>query len=105
MPIKCGPWIQKGRLAPCAGLDRRLLASLPAGLAAHHSAEPASTGALVHLGLHPILDFDLRLGEGTGALLAVPLLRAACGVLGRSSGSSATSTRQYLSYLLVFIEP
>jgi len=57
--------------------------SIGACLAAHRSAEPASTGALVHLGLHPILDLDLRLGEGTGALLAVPLLRAACGVVGR----------------------
>jgi len=57
--------------------------SIQACLAAHRSAEPASTGALAHLGLHPILDLDLRLGEGTGALLAVPLLRAACGVVGR----------------------
>lgn len=57
--------------------------SIHSCLAAHRSAEPASTGALSHLGLQPILDLDLRLGEGTGALLAVPLLRAACGVVGR----------------------
>jgi nicotinate-nucleotide--dimethylbenzimidazole phosphoribosyltransferase len=45
--------------------------------AGHRSAEPAHTVALNDLGLTPLLDLGLRLGEGTGALLAVPLLRAA----------------------------
>lgn len=49
--------------------------------AGHRSTEPASGLALSHLGLAPLLDLDLRLGEGTGALLALPLLGAAADTL------------------------
>jgi nicotinate-nucleotide--dimethylbenzimidazole phosphoribosyltransferase len=50
-------------------------------IAAHTSSEPGSTMALEHLGLNPLLDLDLRLGEGTGALLVVPIIRSACRAL------------------------
>lgn len=50
-------------------------------IAGHRSVEPASGAALAHLGLDPVLDLDLRLGEGTGACLAVPLVQAACRAL------------------------
>jgi nicotinate-nucleotide--dimethylbenzimidazole phosphoribosyltransferase len=46
-------------------------------LAGHRSTEPAHARALERLSLEPVLDMGLRLGEGTGALLALPLLRAA----------------------------
>lgn len=46
-------------------------------LAGHRSTEPAHAKALDRLSLEPVLDMGLRLGEGSGALLAVPLLRAA----------------------------
>ena len=46
-------------------------------VAGHLSTEPASSVALERLGLTPLLDLDLRLGEGTGALLALPVLNAA----------------------------
>lgn len=46
-------------------------------LAAHVSAEMAHRRLLDLLGLRPLLDLDLRLGEGTGALAALPLLRLA----------------------------
>jgi nicotinate-nucleotide--dimethylbenzimidazole phosphoribosyltransferase len=46
-------------------------------IAGHRSVEPGAGIALGHLGLTPLLDLDLRLGEGTGACLAFPLLRAA----------------------------
>ena len=47
----------------------------------HRSTEPAATAALEHLGLEPLLTLDLRLGEGTGACLAIPLVQAACRAL------------------------
>nr|WP_308301455.1 nicotinate-nucleotide--dimethylbenzimidazole phosphoribosyltransferase [Frankia sp. AiPa1] len=46
-------------------------------VAGTRSPEPAQAYALGALGLTPLLDAGLRLGEGTGALLAVPLVRAA----------------------------
>lgn len=50
-------------------------------VAGHRSPEPGATAALEHLGLEPVLDLGLRLGEGTGAVLALPLLHAAARVL------------------------
>ena len=50
-------------------------------VAGHRSTEPGATAVLEHLGLDPLLDLSLRLGEGTGALLAVPLVQAAARVL------------------------
>jgi nicotinate-nucleotide--dimethylbenzimidazole phosphoribosyltransferase len=47
-------------------------------LAGHASAEPGHRHTLAHLGLRPMLTLDLRLGEGTGALAALPLLELAC---------------------------
>lgn len=46
-------------------------------LAAHTSAEPGHRIALDHLGVRPLLDFGMRLGEGSGAALALMLLAAA----------------------------
>ncbi|MFN8089557.1 MAG: nicotinate-nucleotide--dimethylbenzimidazole phosphoribosyltransferase [Mycobacterium sp.] len=50
--------------------------------AGHRSTEPAHTLALARLDLDPIVDLGLRLGEGTGAAVALPVLRAAVAVLG-----------------------
>jgi len=50
-------------------------------LAGHRSSEPGAAAALEHLGLEPLLELDLRLGEGTGACLALPLIEAAARVL------------------------
>jgi nicotinate-nucleotide--dimethylbenzimidazole phosphoribosyltransferase len=50
-------------------------------LASHRSTEPAAQAVLERLGLEPVLDFGLRLGEGTGALLALPILASAGAVL------------------------
>jgi nicotinate-nucleotide--dimethylbenzimidazole phosphoribosyltransferase len=44
----------------------------------HCSAEPGHRRLLEHLGLRPLLDLGMRLGEGSGAMAAVPLVRMAC---------------------------
>jgi len=50
-------------------------------IAGHCSAEPGHRAVLTKLGLTPVLDWSMRLGEGTGALLAMPMLDAAAAVL------------------------
>ena len=50
-------------------------------IAGHLSAEPGARIALEKLGLEPLLDLNMRLGEGTGGLLAVPLVQAAARAL------------------------
>ena len=49
--------------------------------AGHRSTEPAQSLALAKLGLEPLLDLGLRLGEGSGAVAAVPVLRSAAVLL------------------------
>ncbi|WP_246088007.1 nicotinate-nucleotide--dimethylbenzimidazole phosphoribosyltransferase [Nocardioides albertanoniae] len=49
--------------------------------AGHRSTEPAQSVALEKLGLVPLLDLDLRLGEGSGAVAAVPVVRSAVALL------------------------
>jgi nicotinate-nucleotide--dimethylbenzimidazole phosphoribosyltransferase len=50
-------------------------------VAGHRSTEPGASRALAALGLRPVLELDLRLGEGSGAVLALPVLQAAARVL------------------------
>lgn len=50
-------------------------------ISSHRSQELGHAAALQQLGLKPLIDLDLRLGEGTGALLALPLLDAAVRIL------------------------
>ncbi len=47
----------------------------------HRSAEPGHTRVLEHLGMEPVLELDMRLGEGTGAALAMGIMDAACRML------------------------
>jgi nicotinate-nucleotide--dimethylbenzimidazole phosphoribosyltransferase len=67
-----------GALVADALTDGRVRPYLIGG---HRSVEPAASAALAHLDLEPLLDLGLRLGEGTGAVLAVPLVQAAARVL------------------------
>ena len=46
-------------------------------IAAHRSAEPGHRVALEYLGLQPLLALDVRLGEGSGAALALPIILGA----------------------------
>jgi nicotinate-nucleotide--dimethylbenzimidazole phosphoribosyltransferase len=57
-------------------------------IASHRSAEPGHDIVLTELGLEPLLDLRLRLGEASGALLALPLIEAA-GSLHRHMGTFA----------------
>jgi nicotinate-nucleotide--dimethylbenzimidazole phosphoribosyltransferase len=52
-------------------------AVLDACIAGHRSSEPGASVALAHLGLRPLIDLGLRLGEGSGACLALPIVRSA----------------------------
>ena len=66
----------------CALLAQRLEPGVVDWFAAgHRSPEPAQSLALEALGLAPLLDLGLRLGEGSGAVVAVPLLRGAIALL------------------------
>lgn len=60
---------------------RRDPGALDTAIAAHLSAEPGHALALAHLGLEPYLEWEMRLGEGTGAALLMPLLDAAAALL------------------------
>ncbi|MFJ8595987.1 nicotinate-nucleotide--dimethylbenzimidazole phosphoribosyltransferase [Streptomyces sp. NPDC093598] len=72
------PVILDGVSAGAAALAARAIAPevLAACIAGHRSAEPGHVAALNKLGLRPLVDLDLRLGEGTGALLALPLVQS-----------------------------
>ncbi|AZG43651.1 nicotinate-nucleotide--dimethylbenzimidazole phosphoribosyltransferase [Gordonia insulae] len=50
-------------------------------LAGHRSVEPAHTIALEHLDLDPVLDLSMRLGEGSGALAALPIVASSVDIL------------------------
>jgi nicotinate-nucleotide--dimethylbenzimidazole phosphoribosyltransferase len=55
--------------------------SRPYLIAGHRSAEPGHRVALEHLGLQPLLTLEMRLGEGSGAALALPIIQAAARVM------------------------
>jgi nicotinate-nucleotide--dimethylbenzimidazole phosphoribosyltransferase len=63
--------------------------------AGHRSTEPAHSIALADLGLVPIVDLGMRLGEGSGAAVALPILRAAVATLASMAtfGEAAVSDR------------
>ncbi|WP_433554759.1 nicotinate-nucleotide--dimethylbenzimidazole phosphoribosyltransferase [Micromonospora zamorensis] len=77
------PVLLDGVIAVSAALAAAAFAPAAVGamVAGHRSAEPGATVALRHLGLDPLIDLGLRLGEGTGALLALPVVTGAVRVL------------------------
>ena len=82
------PYILDGVIA-CAALciaDAIAPGTAEHAIAGHNSTEPAATIALQHLALRPLLNLNLRLGEGTGACLAFPLLKAAAAALSNMAG-------------------
>ena len=77
------PVILDGVIAGAAALVAAALHPDARGawIAGHRSAEPGHEVALAHLGMTPLLTLELRLGEGTGALLALPLVQCAARAL------------------------
>jgi nicotinate-nucleotide--dimethylbenzimidazole phosphoribosyltransferase len=77
------PVLLDGVIAVAAALAAAALspAAVDACVAGHRSVEPGSAHALRSLGLRPLVDLDLRLGEGTGAVLALPMVQAAAAAL------------------------
>ncbi|HJQ43386.1 MAG TPA: nicotinate-nucleotide--dimethylbenzimidazole phosphoribosyltransferase [Jatrophihabitantaceae bacterium] len=77
------PVLLDGVIAGAAALVAAALepAAVGAMIAGHRSAEPGAARALQHLGLRPLVDLDLRLGEGSGAALALGLVQSAARVL------------------------
>ncbi|MBW2354456.1 MAG: nicotinate-nucleotide--dimethylbenzimidazole phosphoribosyltransferase [Deltaproteobacteria bacterium] len=72
-----------GVISTAAGLvafqiDPRIGGYLIAG---HRSVEKAQQAALDFMGIEPVIDLDMRLGEGTGAALAMDIVDAACRVM------------------------
>jgi nicotinate-nucleotide--dimethylbenzimidazole phosphoribosyltransferase len=77
------PVILDGVIAGAAALAAAAIApdAVAACLAGHRSTEPGHAATLGYLKLRPLIDLDLRLGEGTGALLALPLVQSAARAL------------------------
>ncbi|MBD0866276.1 MAG: nicotinate-nucleotide--dimethylbenzimidazole phosphoribosyltransferase [Rhodobacteraceae bacterium] len=78
IPVILDGFICTAAAATLAKTDDRALAHCLAG---HESAEQAHARMLSALNLEPILSLGLRLGEGTGAALAIPVLKSACACL------------------------
>jgi nicotinate-nucleotide--dimethylbenzimidazole phosphoribosyltransferase len=77
------PVILDGVIAASAALAAAAFApdAVAAMVAGHRSAEPGAGVALAHLGLTPLIDLGMRLGEGSGAVLALPIVACAVRVL------------------------
>jgi nicotinate-nucleotide--dimethylbenzimidazole phosphoribosyltransferase len=75
LPVLLDGYVVAAAVLPLAAIDP---GALDHCLSGHCSAEPGHRRLLEHLGKPPLLDLDLRLGEGSGAMAAVPLVAMAC---------------------------
>ncbi len=92
VPVVLDGFISGAAALIAVGLEPSLRGYL---LASHRSVEPGHGLALDRLGLAPLLEFDLRLGEGTGAALAIGLLEAAVKIVNEMAtfGEAGVSER------------
>jgi nicotinate-nucleotide--dimethylbenzimidazole phosphoribosyltransferase len=74
IPVVLDGFVVTAAVAPVEAARAEAIAHAIAG---HRSAEPGHGRLLDRLGMRPLLDLDLRLGEGTGALAAIPLVKLA----------------------------
>ncbi|ABM97291.1 nicotinate-nucleotide--dimethylbenzimidazole phosphoribosyltransferase [Methylibium petroleiphilum] len=84
-------FITTAAVAVAAALQPAVLAHC---VFAHRSQETGHTHWLQRLGVQPLLDLDLRLGEGSGAALAWPLLDSACRVLAEMASFASAGVSQ-----------
>jgi nicotinate-nucleotide--dimethylbenzimidazole phosphoribosyltransferase len=91
------PVVLDGVIAGAAALAAAALSPEAKGawIAGHRSTEPGHAVALEQLGLRPLVDLGLRLGEGTGALLALPLVQAAARALAQMSTFDAAGVAEH----------
>ncbi|MGK0274728.1 MAG: nicotinate-nucleotide--dimethylbenzimidazole phosphoribosyltransferase [Ilumatobacter sp.] len=75
IPVVLDGYVTTASVLPLAMIDP---GSLDHCIVGHCSAEPGHRKLLDRLGKKPLLDLDMRLGEGAGAMAAVPLIRMAC---------------------------
>jgi nicotinate-nucleotide--dimethylbenzimidazole phosphoribosyltransferase len=81
LPVMIDGYVVTASALPLAGSGDRSAgraATLAHCLVGHCSAEPGHRLLLQQLGMQPLLDLDMRLGEGSGAMAAVPLVAMAC---------------------------
>jgi nicotinate-nucleotide--dimethylbenzimidazole phosphoribosyltransferase len=74
VPVVVDGFVATSAIAVLYTIDKRAIEHC---LFAHVSAEPAHARALAAMGVRPLLDLGMRLGEGTGAALAAGIVRAA----------------------------
>ena len=72
-----------GVISTAAGLIAYVINPAVQGylISGHKSVEKAQKAALGHMNLVPLIDFDMRLGEGTGAALAMDVIDASCKIM------------------------
>ena len=77
------PVVIDGVISAAAALCASALVPQVAGylISGHRSTEPGASAVLSFLGLDPVIDLSMRLGEGSGAALAVPVVQAAAKIL------------------------
>jgi nicotinate-nucleotide--dimethylbenzimidazole phosphoribosyltransferase len=75
IPVVLDGYVVTSAVLPLNEIDRGILDHCTVG---HCSAEPGHRKLLERLGKAPLLDLDMRLGEGSGAMAAVPLIAMAC---------------------------
>ena len=78
VPVVLDGFITGAAALVAAAIDPAVVDAMIAG---HRSPEPGHALVLERLGLEPLLDLRLRLGEGTGAALAIPIVRSALALL------------------------
>ena len=96
IPVVLDGFITGAAALVAAALEPNLPSRLIAG---HRSTEPGHRIQLERLGLRPVLDLDLRLGEASGAALAVPVLDAAVRLLAEMATFDSAGVAQSVAPL------